>query len=52
MWVITVYTGEGSIKMFEFEDEKEAKESIQKIKGSKILSHVVYFNDHFVEAVI
>ncbi|MGM0873447.1 MAG: hypothetical protein ACQEWV_01385 [Bacillota bacterium] len=51
MWVITVYSNE-SIKMFEFEDEKEAKESIQKIQGSKILSHVVYFNDQFIEAAI
>ena len=52
MWIITVYKDEGSIKMFEFEDEKEARESAQKIKESKILSNVVYFNDHFVEAVV
>ncbi|WP_299086788.1 hypothetical protein [uncultured Metabacillus sp.] len=50
MWVITVYAEE-SIKMYEFEDEIEAKESIQKIKGRKILSHVVYFNDQFIEAI-
>ncbi|MGM7720173.1 hypothetical protein [Metabacillus sp. Hm71] len=50
MWVITVYAGE-SIKMYEFEDEIEAKESIQKIKGRKILSHVVYFNDQFIETI-
>ncbi|WP_197089519.1 hypothetical protein [Bacillus sp. SA1-12] len=50
MWVITVYT-EDSIKMFEFEDEIEAKQSIQKIKGRKILSHIVYYNDQFAEAI-
>ncbi|MCM3439858.1 hypothetical protein AB3Z07_22490 [Metabacillus halosaccharovorans] len=49
MWVITVYADD-RIKMFEFEDEKEAKESIKKIQGSKILSHVIYFNDQFIEA--
>lgn len=48
MWVITVYADD-RIKMFEFEDEKEAKESIKKIKGSKILSHVIYFNDQLIE---
>lgn len=52
MWIITVYTDEGSIKMFEFEDEKEARDSAQKITDSKILSNVVYFNDRIVEAVI
>jgi hypothetical protein len=50
MWVITVYSNE-SIRMFEFDDEVEAKESIKKIQGNKILSHVVYFNDQFVDAV-
>jgi hypothetical protein len=50
MWVITVYLDE-SIRMFEFEDEIEAKELIRKINGHKILSHIVYFNDHYVEAV-
>jgi hypothetical protein len=50
MWVITVYLDE-SIKMFEFEDEIEAKELIRKIKGHKILSHIVYYNDKFIEAV-
>lgn len=49
MWVITVYAGE-SIKMYEFDSEIEARESIKKIKGHKILSHVVYYNDEFIEA--
>jgi hypothetical protein len=51
MWVITVYTKDNSIKMFEFDNEKEAKEFLQKQNGCKILSHVVYFNDNFVKAV-
>ena len=39
--------------MFEFEDEKEAREFILKIEASnKILSHVVYFNDRVLEAAI
>jgi len=50
MWVITVYSNE-CIKMFEYESELEAKESLQSMKGSSILSHVVYFNDHLVETV-
>lgn len=44
MWVLTVYSEE-SIKMFEFDNEIEAKKSTKAIKGMKILSHVVYFND-------
>ncbi|WP_199445783.1 hypothetical protein [Bacillus weihaiensis] len=50
MWVLTVYANE-TIKMYEFDNEKEAKESCQKIEGTAFLSHVVYFNDEFVEAV-
>jgi hypothetical protein len=50
MWVLTVYSGE-RIKMFEFDNEIEAKQSIQKIKGLKILSHVVYFNDQVIEDI-
>lgn len=50
MWVITVFANE-TIKMFEYEDELEAKESIENMRGRKILSHVVYFNDQLVEAV-
>lgn len=52
MWIITVYTNDGSIKMFEFEDEKEARESTKEIKDNKILSNVVYFNDRVAEAVV
>jgi hypothetical protein len=44
MWVITVYSKENT-KMFEFNTEIEARETFENIRGYKILSHVVYFND-------
>jgi hypothetical protein len=44
MWIITVYSKENT-KMFEFNTEIEARETFKSIGGSKILSHVVYFND-------
>jgi len=44
MWVITLYEG-SDIKMFEFETEVEAKKVFKNLKGSKILSNVVYYND-------
>ena len=44
MWVITVHAKE-NVKMFEFDTEKEAREAFKGIKGPKILSEVVYFND-------
>ncbi|WP_170974005.1 hypothetical protein [Peribacillus simplex] len=44
MWVITVFLKE-NIKIFEFETEKEAKEIFKNMKGNKILSEIVYFND-------
>lgn len=50
MWVITLYDEE-NIKMFEFDNEEEAKQSLKKMKGRTILSHVVYFNDSVLEAV-
>jgi ArsR family metal-binding transcriptional regulator len=52
MWVITVYS-KGNITMFELDTEKEAREAFKNIKGYKILSEVVYFNDpcFAVEAV-
>jgi hypothetical protein len=31
--------------MFEFNTEKEAREVLQNMKGCKILSEVVYYND-------
>ncbi|MFD2215143.1 hypothetical protein [Metabacillus endolithicus] len=45
MWVITVYSEHNHPKMFEFNNEKEAKEAYDKIKGSKFLSQIVYYND-------
>ncbi|WP_177177304.1 hypothetical protein [Bacillus sp. MUM 116] len=44
MWVITQYS-EGKICMFEFDKKEEAKKAFQTIKGTKILSEIVYFND-------
>ncbi|MFP5110132.1 hypothetical protein ACSU6B_25910 [Neobacillus sp. C211] len=47
MWVITVYSKE-NITMFEFNAENEAREACENIQDYKILSEVVYFNDHYV----
>jgi hypothetical protein len=44
MWVITVHSKEHTI-MFEFDTEREARETFEKIQGNKILSEVIYFND-------
>lgn len=44
MWIITRYL-DSNISQFEFETEEEAKEALKNMKGSKILSEVVYFND-------
>jgi hypothetical protein len=51
MWVITVFAKD-QVKMFEFESEIEAKEKIANMSGNKILSQVVYFNDHFPDTII
>lgn len=47
MWVITVYS-KGNTTMYEFNTEKEAREVFENIHGCKILSQVIYFNDHSV----
>ncbi|MCM2534932.1 hypothetical protein NDK43_24545 [Neobacillus pocheonensis] len=47
MWVITVYSKE-NITMFEFHTENKAREAFESIQGCKILSEIVYFNDHDV----
>ncbi|WP_181884360.1 hypothetical protein [Neobacillus piezotolerans] len=44
MWIITAYKDK-TISMYEFEDEKEARESFEWFEGTKILSHVIYYND-------
>lgn len=45
MWVITVYSMGNNISMFEFNTEKEAREAFKTVRGCKILSEVIYFND-------
>ena len=45
MWVITLYSTDNKTTMFEFDSEKEAREVFGKMKGCKILSEIVYFND-------
>jgi len=49
MWVITIHSKK-SIKMFEFDTQKEAKEAFERIKGCKILTEVIYFNDFIAES--
>lgn len=44
MWVITSYSKKGTT-MFEFDTKKEARQALMNIKGCKILSEVVYYND-------
>jgi hypothetical protein len=48
MWVITLYSKENT-SMFEFDTENEAREAFKNIKGCKILSEIVYFNDHCLD---
>ncbi len=50
MWVITLYDEE-NIKMYEFDNEEEAKQSLKKMKGQTVLSHIIYYNDQILEAV-
>jgi hypothetical protein len=49
MWILTAYE-EDAVTMFEFEDEKEARETFKNYKGTKILSHVIYYNDDIFAA--
>lgn len=44
MWVITVYS-ENSIQMYEFDNQEEARATYKSIKGCKLLSEVIYYND-------
>lgn len=46
MWVITVFLNE-SMKMYEYESEKEARQAIRNLKGNKFLSEIVYELDCF-----
>ncbi|MFD6442514.1 hypothetical protein ACFWDG_22640 [Peribacillus sp. NPDC060186] len=47
MWVITTYSN-SDIMMFEFDTEEEARETFGNIQdcNCKILSEIVYYNDH------
>jgi hypothetical protein len=49
MWVLTVYSTQNNITMFEFNSEMEAREALLKESGCKILSEVIYFNDNCLE---
>ncbi|MFS0634275.1 hypothetical protein AB1K84_00095 [Mesobacillus foraminis] len=51
MWVITVFADQ-NVTMYEFETESEARECIRAMKGRKILSHVVYYNDKILEGAV
>jgi hypothetical protein len=52
VWVITLYLNE-NLKMYEFNTEEEAKEAFRNIKGDKILSEIVYYNDPcFVKSLL
>ncbi len=45
MWVITVinaYSEGDNVTMYEFETEKEARETFEKLQGCKILSEIIY----------
>ncbi|WHZ03767.1 hypothetical protein QNH48_03615 [Neobacillus sp. YX16] len=44
MWIITCYV-DSTISMFEFETEEQAREALNTMNGTNILSEVVYFND-------
>ena len=48
MWIITRYL-DSTISMFEFETDEEAREALKNMKGCKILSEVIYFNDSCFE---
>ncbi|MDQ6597814.1 hypothetical protein [Bacillus salipaludis] len=51
MWVVTVHSKEHTI-MFEFDTEREARETFEKIQGNKILSEIIYFNDSCLEKAV
>ena len=51
MWNITVFKKGKSVRMYEFNTEKEAKNFFESIQGYKILTHIVYFNDQCFDLV-
>jgi hypothetical protein len=44
MWIITVFS-EKNIQMFEFDNQEEARATYKSIKGCKVISQVIYYND-------
>jgi hypothetical protein len=44
VWILTLYLKD-SIKMFEFDNEKEACEEYDKANGCKILSEIIHYRD-------
>jgi hypothetical protein len=47
MWIITVHFKKNT-KMFEFDTEKEAKSTFERMQGCKVLTQVIYFNDEYL----
>ncbi|MCM2534172.1 hypothetical protein NDK43_19665 [Neobacillus pocheonensis] len=47
MWIITVYSKEKSITMYEFDTEKDAREAFKYVQGCKILSEIIYLNEQY-----
>ncbi|MFE4708849.1 hypothetical protein [Peribacillus simplex] len=47
MWIITIHTKD-NIKIFEFDTEKEAKVTFERMQGCKFLTQVIYYNDEYL----
>lgn len=45
MWVITVFSNNDCIKMYEYNTEKEAREALRDIQGYKILTEMVDYSE-------
>jgi hypothetical protein len=42
MWIITVFSENKCSKQYEFDTEKEARETFKEIQGCKILTEMIY----------
>lgn len=52
MWIIIHYS-KAKVTMYEFETEREARETYENIQGSnKVLSEIIYFNDNNLSKAI
>ncbi|WP_168733869.1 hypothetical protein [Metabacillus sediminilitoris] len=52
MWIIIHYS-KANMTMYEFETEREARETYENIQGSnKVLSEIIYFNDNNLSKAI